>query len=111
MGRDTLTAEVAMAVEDRFQGKGVGTHLLERLALLAARVGFTRFWAITQADNRGMIEVFHHSGFPLTEKLESGYLELDFSVTPTASSVEMSEMRDRVVTAASLRPFFKPGSV
>jgi acetyl coenzyme A synthetase (ADP forming)-like protein len=105
------SAEVAMAVDDRFQGKGIGAHLLERLALLAARAGFTRFWAITQLENRGMIDVFRHSGFPISEKLESGYLELDFSVLPTASSVELSEMRDRVVTAASLRWFFKPASV
>ena len=41
--RDTASAEVAMAVEDGFQGKGIGSHLLERLALLAARAGFTRF--------------------------------------------------------------------
>ena len=58
-----------------------------------------------------MIDVFRHSGFPIEEKLESGYLELDFSVSPTKSSVELSEMRDRVFTAASLRYFFKPGSV
>jgi acetyl coenzyme A synthetase (ADP forming)-like protein len=111
LARDEKSAEVAMAVEDRFQGKGIGTHLLERLALLAARAGFTRFWAITHADNVGMIEVFRHSGFPLEERLESGYLELDFSVLPTETSVEISEIRDRVFTAASLRSFFKPGSV
>ena len=109
--RDAATAEVAMAVEDKFQGKGIGTHLLERLALLAARVGYTRFWAITQLDNRGMIDVFQHSGFPLTEKFDAGYLELDFSVVPTQSSVELSEMRDRVFTSASLRCFFKAAAV
>jgi acetyl coenzyme A synthetase (ADP forming)-like protein len=111
IARDSKSAEVAMAVEDHFQGKGIGSHLLERLALLAARAGFTRFWAITHADNRGMIDVFRHSGFVLDEKLESGYLELDFSVLPTESSVEISEMHDRVVTAASIRWFFKPTSV
>jgi GNAT superfamily N-acetyltransferase len=40
IARDDKSAEVAMAVEGRFQGKGIGTHLLERLALLAARAGF-----------------------------------------------------------------------
>src|SRR5215475_2687850 len=49
IARDEKSAEVAMAVEDRFQGKGLGAHLLERLALLAARAGFSRFWAITHA--------------------------------------------------------------
>ena len=109
--RDEKSAEVAMAVEDQLQGRGIGAHLLERLALLAARAGLTRFWAITHYDNRPMIEVFRHSGFPVAEKVESGNLELDFSVIPTESSVEISEMRDRVVTAASLRAFFKPASV
>jgi acetyl coenzyme A synthetase (ADP forming)-like protein len=109
--RDRTTAEVAMAVEDKFQGKGIGTQLLERLALLAARAGFTRFWAITQFENQGMIDVFHHSGFPVSERFEGGYVELDFSVLPTESSVQLSEMRDRVFTAASLRWFFKPASV
>src|SRR5215468_6476204 len=52
VARDAKSAEVAMAVEDRFQGKGIGANLLERLALLAARVGYTRFWAVTQLDNR-----------------------------------------------------------
>ena len=111
VSRGDKTAEVAMAVEDKLQGKGIGGHLLERLALLAARAGFTRFWAITQSDNRGMIDVFRHSGFPITEQFKSGYLELDFSVLPTESSVHLSEMRDRVFTAASLRWFFKPASV
>jgi len=109
--RDGKSAEVAMAVEDRFQGKGIGTHLLERLALLAVRAGFRRFWAITHADNLGMIEVFRHAGFPLAETLDGGYLEIDFSVLPTEFSVEISEIRDRVFTAASLRWFFKPASV
>jgi acetyl coenzyme A synthetase (ADP forming)-like protein len=58
-----------------------------------------------------MIDVFRHSGFPLAERFEGGYLELNFSVVPTQSSVELSEMRDRVFTAASLRSFFKPASV
>ena len=105
------SAEVAFAVDDRFQGKGIGAQLLERLALLATRVGITRFRAVTQIENRAMIEVFRQSGFPVYERLDRGYLEVDFSVLPTEASVHSSEMRDRVFTAASLRPFFKPSGV
>ena len=47
-------AEVAMAVDDSMQGKGLGTVLLERLALLAVRNGFSQFWALTQSDNLAM---------------------------------------------------------
>ncbi|HEV3115477.1 MAG TPA: GNAT family N-acetyltransferase, partial [Gemmataceae bacterium] len=105
------TAEIAFAVDDDWQGKGLGTLLLERLAVLAARYGFLRFWAVTHADNRSMLQVFEDSGFHLQEKHDGGYTEIDFSVVPSEASVARSEMRDRVATAASLRPVFNPGSV
>jgi acetyl coenzyme A synthetase (ADP forming)-like protein len=111
LAKDQKSAEVAIAVDDRFQGKGLGTLLLERLALLAVRHGFVRFWAVTQADNQRMLDVLRTSGFPLREKVEGGYTEVDLSVEPTAESVALSEMRDRVSTTASLRPFFHPESV
>src|SRR5688572_5823704 len=80
IGISDKSAEVSFAVEDRFQGKGIGSHLLERLALLAVKAGFTRFWAVTHPDNRGMIDVFRHSGFPMKETQDEGAVEIDFSV-------------------------------
>jgi acetyl coenzyme A synthetase (ADP forming)-like protein len=106
-----MTAEIAFAVDEAFQGKGLGTLLLERLAVLAIRHGFARFWATTQADNRGMLEVFRDSGFHVSEKQQGSYVEIDLSVVPSETSVARTEMRDRVATAASLRPFFRPRSV
>jgi acetyl coenzyme A synthetase (ADP forming)-like protein len=105
------TAEIAFAVDDAFQGKGLGTLLLERLAVLAARHGLVHFWAVTHADNQAMLRVFHDSGFRLEEKHHGGYTEIDLSVVPNAASVSRSEMRDRVATAASLRAFFRPQAV
>lgn len=105
------TAEVALTVDDAFQGKGLGTLLLERLALLAVRNGIVRFWALTSTENRQMMEVFRNSGFQLHEKQDGGYAEIALSVEPTETSVMLSETRDRVVTTASLRPFFEPKSV
>src|SRR5919204_4705982 len=52
-------AEVAFAVSDRFQGKGLGTVLLEQLAAIAAANGFRRFEAMTLPENGPMLEVFH----------------------------------------------------
>jgi GNAT superfamily N-acetyltransferase len=43
--RDPTVAEVAFAVEDAFQGHGVGTRLLEQLAAAAGRVGIETFVA------------------------------------------------------------------
>lgn len=108
---NATTAEVAFAVDDAFQGKGLGSLLLERLAILAARAGLVRFWAVTHADNRPMLDVFRDSGFEVRENLESGYIEVALSVAPSEASLARSELRDRVATAASLRPFFRPRSV
>ncbi len=109
--RDQTTAEVAFAVDDEFQGKGLGGLLLERLALLAARNGFTRFWALTRVENRLMLETFRKSGFPLHSKVEDECVEIDFSVAPSQDSLSRSETRDQVFTTASLLPFFRPRSI
>lgn len=109
--KDAQTAEVSLAVDDAFQGKGLGTVLVERLALLAIRHGLTRFWALTSADNQPMLEIFRHSGFELREHRDDGHIELDFSVLPSEASVARSETLDRVFTAASLRPFFHPAAI
>lgn len=109
--RNAKTAEIGIVVEDSFQGKGLGTLLLERLALLAVGHGITHLWALTMTENQRMIEVLRHSGFQIQERLDSGYVEVDLSVEPTEASVHRSEMRDRVFTTASLRPIFKPRSV
>jgi len=85
--------------------------LLERLALLAVRHGFTRFWAVTHADNQPMRHVFRDSGFDVREQLDQSEIEIDLSVVPTEASVTRLQMRDRIATVASLRPFFRPPAV
>lgn len=49
--RDGDAAEVAFAVADDLQGKGVGTVLVERLAEDARAAGITRFRADVRPDN------------------------------------------------------------
>jgi len=111
VARDETTVEVAMAVDDRLHGKGIGSLLLERLALLAVANGFRRFWAITHAENKLMLDVFRDSGFECRTKMAGQYVEVDLSVIPSETSVTRSELRDRISTTASLRPFFQPRSV
>ncbi|HEY8449370.1 MAG TPA: GNAT family N-acetyltransferase, partial [Bacillota bacterium] len=107
----TEKAEVAFLVHDRHRGRGIGTLLLERLALVAVRYGICTFLAYTHADNRNMIRVFQDSGFPVQAVGEEGYVAISLTVTPGAESVARAEWRDRVATVASLRPFFQPRSV
>lgn len=109
--KDQQTAEVAMAVDDAFHGKGLGTLLLERLALLAIRQGFSRLWAVTHTDNLAMREVFRESGFTAHEAYEGDDMQVELSLIPTEATVARAEVRERLATTASLRRFFHPQSV
>jgi acetyl coenzyme A synthetase (ADP forming)-like protein len=102
---------VAFAVDDRFQGKGLASMLLERLAVIAARHGFERFQASTLTDNTAMLEVFRDSGFMIRSKASSGEVDVQLSLTPSAEGVRAAEERDRASTAASLRPMLAPAAV
>jgi acetate---CoA ligase (ADP-forming) len=104
-------AEVAFAVDDRFQGKGLSTLLLERLAVRAAQNGFEKFQASTLADNMPMLEVFRDSGFAIRSRTSAGVVELQLSLTPSAEGVRSAEHRDRLSTAASLVPMLTPRAV
>jgi acetyl coenzyme A synthetase (ADP forming)-like protein len=110
-GPQATTAEVAFLVDDSYQGKGLGTLLLERLALIAARHGISHFSATTELRNRRMLEVFRSSGFQVSETVEDGFVEVSFSIVPSSESVSRAEMREQIATVASLRPFFKPRGV
>jgi acetyl coenzyme A synthetase (ADP forming)-like protein len=104
-------AEVAFAVADDFQGKGLATMLLERLAVLASQNGFEKFQASTLAENVPMLEVFRDSGFEIRSKTSAGVVDLQLSLTPSAEGVRLAEMRDRTATALSLAPMLAPRAV
>jgi len=111
MAVNERVAEVAFAVSDGFQGRGVSTALLERLAVSAARQGFQRFQASTFADNHAMLEVFRDSGYEIRSKTGAGVVDLQLSLTMSAEGVRSSEERDRVAAAASLAPMLEPSAV
>jgi len=104
-------AEAAFAVDDRLQGQGLATELLERLAVIAAGHGFRRFDATTLADNYAMLGVFRDSGFEVRSKSASGAIEVTLNLIPSAEGVVAAEARRRRSTAASLRPVLEPRAV
>ena len=109
--RDPSTAEVAFAVADEEQGRGIGTRLLEQLATRAADIGIRTFVAEVMAANRAMLRVFSDAGFEIGRELEGGTIEVRLSIQPTETFRERVEARDHVAVSASLRPFFSPASV
>ena len=55
---DTTRAEVAVEVADHLHGRGLGTILIERLAIVAEQHGITHFVAEVLCENRAMLDVF-----------------------------------------------------
>jgi acetyl coenzyme A synthetase (ADP forming)-like protein len=104
-------AEAAFAVADGFQGKGLGTILLERLATLAAANGFRRFEAMVLPDNHAMLEVFQESGFEIRSKSERGCITVLLSLSPTSESVAAAERRQAIATVASMHPLMTPRAI
>ena len=79
-GPGETEAEVAFVVSDEFQHHGIGSVLLAELATAARERGIVAFRADTLAENRAMLGVFHHSGFPVTSSVDCGTVTLRFPI-------------------------------
>jgi acetate---CoA ligase (ADP-forming) len=104
-------AEVAFAVADALQGRGLGTKLLERLAELARDRRIRAFDAYVLGDNRRMMDVFIQSGYAVTNDFEHGIYHVTLSLETTPEFAEAAAARSQVAATASLRPFFEPRTV
>jgi acetyl coenzyme A synthetase (ADP forming)-like protein len=109
--RDRAVAEVAFAVADAFQGKGIGTRLVEQLAQLGSEAGIERFVAEVLPENVAMLSVFADAGFDVARELAGGTIEVTFAVAPTARYRETVDRRDHAAVVSSLRTLFAPASV
>jgi RimJ/RimL family protein N-acetyltransferase len=64
-------AEVAFAVDDAHQGKGIGAALMRHLVALARQAGLKELTADVLPDNTAMLKVFETSGLGITTRRES----------------------------------------
>lgn len=104
-------AEVAFMVEDAYQGKGIGTHLLEHLVARARDMGIKVFEAEVLAENKEMIEMFEHSGFHIGEEMQGGLYQMVMDLAPTPAVEARSAEREKVASIASLQAFLRPRSI
>jgi RimJ/RimL family protein N-acetyltransferase len=95
---DTCDAEVAFVVSDAEQGRGLGTMLLEHLAVAAAHRGIKRFVAETLATNSAMQAVFRNAGFPVEQHFEDGVVKVMFPIEPTVEFTKKVEARAHTAT-------------
>ena len=107
----TDRAEVGFLVEDAYQGKGIGTHLLQQLAEVARKRGIDIFEAEVLAENREMMKVLRDSGYDITEDIEAGTYKVSFSVLPTSQAEDRMLERQKTAAIASLKTFLEPRSV
>ncbi|MCJ7511078.1 MAG: GNAT family N-acetyltransferase, partial [Dehalococcoidia bacterium] len=78
--RDPATnlAECAFAVQDQWQGRRLGTFLLQYLIRIAMMNGIEGFTALVMADNSRMLGLFQKTGYLIRSKYEENAWEITF---------------------------------
>jgi acetyl coenzyme A synthetase (ADP forming)-like protein len=102
-------AEVAFAISDVHQGRGIGTKLLERLGAAARKRGITSFEAYLLYDNQKMRQLFVDAGFALKwERMDGQITRAILSLNESDELHEKTAARSRAAAHASLTAFFRP---
>jgi acetyl coenzyme A synthetase (ADP forming)-like protein len=104
-------AEIAFAISDVFQGRGVGTLLLGHLAEVAQQNGISTFEARVLPENHKMVEVFRESGFPVEMRSEPGEIVVEFPTALTPEALDRFERREESAAQAAIEAFLVPRSV
>src|ERR1041385_2279395 len=104
-------AEVAFAIADDYQRRGLATILLGQLAEVAAANAIHVFEAETLLSNAAMLNVFRESGFPTKITVAAGQLLVTFPTSLTPEAIEEFERRDSIASVNALKLFFNPRAV
>src|SRR3954451_4205640 len=104
-------AEVAFAVADDMQGRGLATRMLEQLAEVGGERGVRRFDAEVLSENRRMLGVFSSAGFAIRRESAFGEAHLELDIRPSERAAEAMAERVHRAAVASLRPVLAPASV
>jgi GNAT superfamily N-acetyltransferase len=73
-------AEVAFAVDDEHQNRGVGTLLFEHIVALARDSGIARLQADMLPGNRRMLEILGRSGLPIERTVQQGVEHVELRI-------------------------------
>ena len=104
-------AELALAVADGYQGRGLGTILLGQLAEAARDAGIQVLEAVVRPENHRMLDVLRESGFPIRSRSEPGEVHAELPTGLGADALRRFEDRDRVAAVAAVTHLLAPRSV
>ncbi len=104
-------AEMALAIADTYQGRGLGTILLGQLAEAAVAAGVETFEAVVRPENHRMLQMLRESGFPVHVRSEPGEVHADLPTTLTHDGVLQFDDRERLAAVAAVTHVLAPRSV
>jgi len=91
--QDRPFADTAFVVDEKYQGKGIASFLLDTLLSFAQEQGIKGFTAEVLADNKAMIRIYEKSRYPIQAVVEFGvyHLTIPFSVRDEKPSVLLNQ--------------------
>jgi len=98
-------------VDDAFQGKGLGTILLEYLASEARHHGIRRFVADTLSDNHRMLSVLRDGGFARQYERSSEVMRVVLDIAPSHEALAAADERERQAVVHSMERLLRPRSI
>ncbi|MER7415663.1 GNAT family N-acetyltransferase [Micromonospora peucetia] len=111
LGPQAPEAEVAFVVEDAYQGRGIGSVLLEHLADAARRNEIANFVAEVLPANGAMLRVFSDFGYQVQRQFADGVVHLTFPIAPTDATLEVQRGREHRTEARSIARLLAPRGV
>jgi ribosomal protein S18 acetylase RimI-like enzyme len=105
-------AELAASVEPPFQGRGLGTILLDRLLVLARNRGLRHLLTLCAEDNGRLIALLRRAGATITIEAGEARAELELlPATPATLALERLEQWGEILArAAALQRAWSSGS-
>ncbi|MCQ4040564.1 GNAT family N-acetyltransferase [Streptantibioticus rubrisoli] len=87
--------EVALLVEDEWQGRGIGAELLRRLVALARETGCGGVYAVTKSANTPMVAAMRGLGLPLDYLVEDATLVITATFNRDAEDAPLIHQQPR----------------
>ncbi len=77
---NSLEADVAFIVDEKYQGMGIATYMYNMLIRLAKERGIKTFTSDVLSSNSSMMKVFEKGGMPVKARLEGGIYRLNIQL-------------------------------